>query len=168
MRTELIRDLLKYLDGNGALESGDCPDDVNRAIEEMPLPTSLKRLLQWYWPNRSCRIGRYNIYTAKECLADKDLAILMQANMLPIGYAINGDPLVVRFSDDKCAVGLISHDKFWEEHTDPEVSYAEVTGSIEELLWRAADGRYLPTDFYAASELSGMRKEIGLDSKERR
>ena len=168
MRTELIHDLLRYLDSDGSLQIDHCPEGVKRALEEMPLPIDLKRLLQWYWPNQPGKIGPYYIYSIKECLEKEDLSILMQSNMLQIGCAINGDPLVLCFNEERCAVGLISHDEFWENHTDPEESYAELTGSIDELLWLAAEKRYLPIDFYAASELIELRKEIEFGSDERR
>ena len=83
--------------------------------------------------------------------------------MLPIGCAANGDLLVLRFSEAKCAVGLISHDEFWDRDGDQENIYAEVTGSIDEFLWRAAECRYLPIDYYAAVELLEMRWEINDD-----
>ena len=37
--------------------------------------------------------------------------------------------------------------------------YVEVTASIDEYLWRAAEGRFLPVDFYAAIELNEMQGE---------
>jgi hypothetical protein len=127
----------------------------------MPLPLELKRVLQWYWTNRGGEIGCYILYSVEESLADKDLPKLIVANMLPIGYAANGDPLVLCFNQEGCAIGLVSHDQFWEEGADLKTAYAEVTASIDEFLWRAAEGRYLPVDYYAASELLEMRKEIG-------
>jgi hypothetical protein len=85
----------------------------------------------------------------------------MAAGMFPIGYAANGDALVLTFTEEKCAVGLVSHDQLWEEENVPKEAYVEVTGSIDEFLWRAVEGRYLPIDSYAASELLEMRKELG-------
>jgi hypothetical protein len=79
--------------------------------------------------------------------------------MLPIGSAINGDLLVLSFTEESCEVGLVSHDEFWEDG-DARSAYVAVTPSIDEFLWRAAEGRYLPIDFYAADELQEMRKKI--------
>ncbi len=139
---------------------GRCPNVANSTLEGMPLPLELKRVLQWYWTNSGGEIGGYTIHSVEESLANEDLPRLIGANMLPIGYASNGDPLVLCFSEETCAVGLVSHDQFWEESSDPGTAYAEVTGSIDEFLWRAAERRYLPVDYYAASELLEMRKEI--------
>jgi hypothetical protein len=160
MRTDLIRDLFQHLDCDGSLQVGDCPKEANRTLEEMPLPLGLKRVLQWYWTNSGGEIGGYTFYSVEESLATKDLPSLMAANMFPFGSAANGDPLVLCFNEERCAIGLVSHDQFWEEDADPKAAYAEVTASIDELLWRAAEGRYLPVDYYAASELLEMRKEI--------
>ncbi len=70
MRTELIHDLLRYLDWDDSLQIDHCPVDVNRTLEEMPLPIDLKRLLQWYWPNQPGKIGPYYIdfYAASELI----------------------------------------------------------------------------------------------------
>ena len=165
MRTDLIRDLFQHLDSGGALQVGPCPKEANRTLEEMPLPLDVKRVLQWYWMNSGGEIGGYSLYSVEESLANEDLPSLIAANMFPIGCAANGDPLVLCFNEERCAVGLVSHDQFWEDGTDPKAAYAEVTATIDEFLWRAAEGRYLPIDYYAASELLEMRKEIaGNDS----
>ena len=160
MRTDLIRDLFQHLDCDGSLQVGHCPNEANRTLEEMPLPLRLKRVLQWYWTNSGGEIGGYTLYSVEESLANNDLPSLIVANMFPIGYAGNGDPLVLCFNDERCAIGLVSHDQFWGEAADPKSAYAEVTASIDEFLWRAAEGRYLPVDYYVASELLAMRKEI--------
>ena len=160
MRSTLIRDLFQYLDSDGSLQVGRCPNDANRTIEEMPFPLELKRVLQWHWTNSGGEIGGYSLYSVEESLANKDLPSLIVAKMFPIGYAANGDPLVLCFNEERCAIGLISHDQFWEEGADPQKAYVEVTASIDEFLWRAAEGRYLPIDYYAASELLEMRTEI--------
>ncbi len=129
----------------------------------MPLPLEVKRVLQWYWTNSGGKVGAYTLYSVKEILANDDLPRLLIMQMLPIGCAANGDPLVLRFSEVKCAVGLISHDEFWGGERDQESIYAEVTGSIDEFLWRAAECRYLPIDSYAAVELLEMRRKIDDD-----
>src|SRR5688572_26722463 len=111
MRTDLIRDLFQHLDSDGSLRVGNCPKEANRTLEEMPLPLGLKRVLQWYWTNNGGEIGGYTLYSVEESLANKDLSSLIVAKMLPIGYAANGDPLVLCFSEERCAIGLVSHDQ---------------------------------------------------------
>jgi hypothetical protein len=161
MRTNLIRDFFQHLDADGSLQVGHCPEAANHTLEGMPLPIDLKHVLQWYWTNCGGEVGGYILYSVEESLANEDLPKLIAASMFPIGYAANGDPLVLCFTEEKYAVGLVSHDQLWEEESDPKEAYVEVTRSIDEFLWRAAEGRYLPVDYYAASELLEMRKELG-------
>ena len=163
MRTGLIADLFHHLDRDGSLQVSHCPKNVSRVLEGMPLPLEVKRVLQWYWTNSGGQVGAYTLYSVKEILANDDLARLLIMEMLPIGCAANGDPLILRFSEGKCAVGLISHDEFWGGDGDPENIYGEVTGSIDEFLWRAAECRYLPIDYDAAVELLEMRRGIDND-----
>ncbi|HEU4712227.1 MAG TPA: hypothetical protein VFS76_11710 [Pyrinomonadaceae bacterium] len=160
MRTHLIRDLFQHLDRDGSLQVGHCPEAEKRRFEELQLPTDVKRVLQWNWPNRGAEVGGYNLYTPKEILASEDQPRLLAVGMLQIGFARNGDLLVLCWTEDKCAVGLVSHDELWEDRdADPREMYVEVTTSIDEYLWRAAEGRFLPVDFYAAIELNEMRGE---------
>jgi hypothetical protein len=79
--------------------------------------------------------------------------------MIPIGFAANGDILVIRIQVHGCQIGLVSHDKFWEEDCAAEEAYVEVSRTIEEFLWRSVEGLYLPTDFFAATELAELRHE---------
>ena len=81
----------------------------------MQLPTDVKRVLQWNWPNRGAEVGGYNLYTPKEILASEDQPRLLTVGMLQIGFARNGDLLVLCFTEDKCAVGLVSHDELWAD-----------------------------------------------------
>ena len=160
MRSSLIRDLFQHLDRDGSLQVGHCPEAENRRFEEMQLPTDVKRVLQRYWPARGAEVGGYNLYSPKEILDQEDQPRLLAVGMLQIGFARNGDLLVLCFTEDKCAVGLVSHDELWEElDGDPREMYVEVTGSIDEYLWKASEGRFLPVDFYAAIELHEMRGE---------
>ena len=159
MRTELIRDLFIYLDRDHSLAVGRCPEKAKHALEEMPLPIDVKRILQWYWTNTGGSVGAYTLYGVEELLTKDDQPRLLAMGMLQIGFAANGDLLVLRFTEESCAVGLISHDEFWSEDCDEDYIYAEVTGSVDEFLWRAAEGRYLPIDYYAAIELIEMRRE---------
>ena len=159
MRTALIRDLFQHLDADGSLQVGHCPEAASRTLEAMPLPVGVKRVLQWYWTNRGGEVGGYTLHSVEGILAHEDLPRLLAVGMLPIGYAANGDPLVLRFGEEECAVGLVSHDELWGGVDDPKEMYAEAAGSIDEYLWRAAEGRYLPIDYYAAAELRDMRQE---------
>jgi hypothetical protein len=160
LRTRLISNLFHHLDRDGSLQVGYCAEEASRTIEGMPLPLDVKRLLQRSWTKSGGKVGAYDLYSVKEILANDDLPRLLVMGMLQIGIAANGDLLVLRFTEEECAVGLVSHDEFWAGESDEEDVYAEVTGSIDEFLWRASEGRFLPTDYYDAIELVEMRREV--------
>ena len=72
MRTSLIRDLFQHLDRDGSLQVGHCAEAEKHRFEELQLPTDVKRVLQWNWPNRGAEVGGYNLYTPKEILSSED------------------------------------------------------------------------------------------------
>ncbi|MBX3296539.1 MAG: hypothetical protein KF762_12605 [Acidobacteria bacterium] len=165
LRDRLIDDLFRYLETRGDVVMGSASSADVAALESLTLPLELKRVLQWNWPVQLGRVGPYSLYGVTDLLSDEDLTLLMDVGMLPIGYAINGDPLVIKFSDSQYEVGLISHDEYWEDRSaGPENCYVTVTSSLDELLWRAAESKFLPVDFYAASELAEMRAEFDYTS----
>jgi hypothetical protein len=99
---------------------------------------------------------------AEHILANEDLRHLLEAQMVPIGSARNGDILVIRFpAEGQTEVGLVCHDQLWEEDARSEDAYVLVTPTVEEYLYRAAEERHLPIDSYAAHELQSLRGEIG-------
>jgi hypothetical protein len=158
MRYELAKDLLHHLDSDGSLGIGNADTKTTAILEDLQIPLDLKRLLQWSWTTRGGQVGPYVLYSVNEIPSNDDYEQLLKYRMIPVGYAANGDILVIHFVDEKYAVGLVSHDEFWEGESDPLQAYAEVTPSIDEYLWRAAESRYLPIDFYSAIELVELRK----------
>jgi len=160
MRYELVKDLLHHLDSNGSLGIGNAEEKTTAILEELQIPIDLKRLLQWYWTKNGGQVGPYTLYSINKIPANDDYDQLLNYKMIPVGFAANGDILVIRFLDENCSVGLVSHDELREGESDPIEAYAEVTPSIDEYLWRAAESRYLPIDFYAASELVELRKSL--------
>lgn len=164
MRDNLIDDLFRHLELRGDVGLGSPSSEETATIEDLPLPLELKRILQWKWPIQFGQVGPYSLYGVSDLLSDEDLMQLIEAGMVPIGYAINGDPLVIKFSANHHQVGLISHDEYWENRSaGPEKCYAKVASSLDELLWRAAEGKFLQIDFYATSELIEMKAETESD-----
>ncbi len=160
MRYELIVDLLHHLDSKGSLGIGNADEKTTAILENLTIPIDLKRLLQWCWTTSGGQVGPYVLYSVNEIPATHDYDQLLTCKMIPIGDAANGDILVIRFVDEDCAVGLVSHDQLWEGESDPVQAYVEVTPCIDEYLWRVAESRYLPIDFYAASELVELRRSV--------
>jgi hypothetical protein len=158
MRYQLTIDLLHHLDSNGSLEIGNADEKTTAILENLAIPIDLKRLLQWDWTTSGGQLGPYVLCSVNKIPATHDYDQLLKFKMIPIGDTANGDILVIRIVDEDCAVGLISHDEFWEGESDPVQAYAEVTPSIDEYLWRVAESKYLPIDFYAAIELVELRR----------
>ena len=159
MRSHLIKDLLNHLDVDGALKIGYANAQTTQAIEKLSIPLNLKRLLQWSWLTCGSEIGPYYFDSVNEITTNPDYETLIQYRMIPVGHAINGDIVVLRFDDKDCSIGLISHDEFWEERGDPNKSYAELAATIDEYLFRVTEKLYLPIDFYAAEEWEALKKK---------
>ena len=50
-----------------------------------------------------------------------------------------------------CVPGFVSHDELWEdEASNPRDCFQPIARSLESLLFRLAEERYIPTDYYAA------------------
>lgn len=160
MRTELIEDLLNHLDKDGSLQIGNADNRTTHALEALAIPMDLRRLLQWNWTTGGGEVGPYTLHSVNEVTSHSDFDALFARRMVPIGFAANGDILVVRIDEEDCRVGLVSHDRFWEGECGPEEAYVEVAPTVEEYLWRSVEGRYLPRDYYAANELADLRTEI--------
>jgi hypothetical protein len=141
MRDDLIADLLHFLGRKCGFEAGHAPTSVQRELDALPIPLDLKRLLQWRWPKTVAAIGPYQVVPAEQVLEDERLTRLLEAEMVPVGIARNGDLLVLRFGKEKAAVGLVSHDQLWEGGASPEDAF-------------------VPIDSFSASELNALRDEI--------
>ncbi len=160
MRYELITDLLHHLDASESLKIGYADEKNTEILEQLPIPLDLKRLLQWSWTTCGGQVGSYFLDSVNQIPVNDDYERLLRHKMLPIGYAANGDIVVLRFDTAECSVGLVSHDQLWEGESDPDEAYVELTASIDQYLWRVTEGRYLPIDFYAASEWEELRREL--------
>lgn len=160
MRIELIQDLFHHLDSNDSLKIGYADESTTRALEELDIPLDLKRTLQWYWTTSGGIVGPYTLDSVNVILANNDFSKLFQSRMIPIGFAVNGDILVIRTANDGCNIGLVSHEIFWEEECGPVEAYVEITQTIDEYLWRSVEGRYLPIDYYSATELAELRDDV--------
>jgi hypothetical protein len=163
MRFELIRDLMQRLDARGGLSVDHCDAALAARIEELPLPLDLKRIFQWSWANKSYRVGKYRISSVKDAFSSEWFDLLIKANMIEIGSALNGDMLVVQFSNKNCEVGLLNHIELAvaiDEGKLPQDFYVKVCGTLDELLYRLVEDRHVPIDYWAARELSELQSEM--------
>lgn len=164
MRYELVKDLLHHLDRDNGLKVGHADEKTTGHLEGLPIPLDLKRLLQWSWTTSGGQVGPYFLDSVNSIPDNYDYERLMLHHLIPVGHAANGDILVIRFEDEHCRIGLVSHDELWEEVGTPDAAFVEVAPTLDEYFWRVCEGRYLPIDFYAASELAELRREVTLPS----
>lgn len=173
MRDTLVTELIHYLESkeeDADWELEDCPKELSAQLEQLTIPLDLKRMLQWNWPNTSAFVYSYSLESVASICSHDYLQVLMKHGCFPIGSAGNGDEIVVRFTeDDVGAVGFASHDQLWEhpDEFDPAKGFARIAHSLEEFLFRLAEGLYLPHDFHAAEEWDSFRIEHGLPAAER-
>lgn len=156
---DLCRDLLHYFD-EGDLDVGHAPKSVQGWLETLGLETDLLRLLQWYWPQTSGGIGPLHVYSSRDLRKTLHLERLLHSKLLPIGHALTGDPLVLDFTTATAQPAFVAHDRFWEEEDlDPRSCMLPIARSLPSLLWRLAEGKYVPHDFYAAEALRRFLEE---------
>jgi hypothetical protein len=67
--------------------------------------------------------------------------------------------LVVRCDSEPCEVGFITHEEYWEHKDEPEKVYERIARSLDSLLYRVVEGRYVPIDYYAAKEFNEFLAE---------
>jgi hypothetical protein len=168
MRYELIRDLMRRLDEKWGLKVGNCEAALAEKIEKLPLPLHLKRIFQWSWANKWAQVGNHRISSVKEAFTNEWFDLLINANMVEIGSAISGDMLVVLFSQEKCEVGFLNHIELAvaiDEGKNPRDFYVRVCGSLDELLYRFVEDRYLPLDYDTALESAQLQSEMDKDDR---
>ena len=150
MGMDFCRDLIHHLD-EGDLEPGHAPDDVKAWLETLGLEMGLLRFLQWSWPQQAGDLGVLRLLSSCNLRDSRDGKRLVPFKLLHVGSGPNGDLLVLDFSTAAAQPGFVAHDQFWgNDGVDPRSCYAPAARSLASLLWRMAEGRYVPCDFYAA------------------
>ena len=159
IRFDLISDLLHHLDKGGSLGIATCSVELQAFIEGLDLPMNLKRIFQWRWASTWANVGTYRIGSVEEVFYGEWFDRLYSDRMLKIGSAKNGDAVVVRVLDDRCEVGLINSAEFaGDEDLPPGHFYVGVCGGLDDLLFRLAEGKFLPVDYFSALQLSQLKK----------
>ena len=160
-RTELISDLMHHLDRDGSLDVGECDDELRKRIEGLDLPMLLKRVFQWNWARKYSGLGRYRISPVDRVFSGEWFERFISSRMLGIASAYNGDVVVLRLVQDRCEVGLIDATTFaGEDEAAPDAFYVKICDSLDELLWRMAEGRFLPMDYQSAIELHELKTDV--------
>ena len=157
MRADVCRELLIHLD-KGELQCGHAPKPVQKWLEKIKLPTDFLRFMQWYWPQQDGQLAHLTILSSSSIKSDDSAELLASAGFLLIGAAPNGDSLVVDFGKRACVPGFITHEE-WDQESKPREFFEPIARSFESLLYRLAEGRYVPTDYYAAKPFNVFLRE---------
>ena len=162
MNHSLCREFIQHLDQDESLKSGYAPEHIKNWFEELGLPMDLLRFMQWDWPQTDCQIAHIAIQSSTSLHADEVTAHLLKHKYLNVGSAPNGDWFVIDFSTDACVPGFITPGEWspWsDEPQDPHQFFQPIARTFDSFLYRVVEGRYLPTDYYAAKEFNAFLKE---------
>ncbi len=157
MRGDVCKELMNHLD-QGELKCGHAPQDVKDWLENLNLPMEFLRFMQWNWPQKNGKLAHLVIFSSQSIKDDEFSIRLAETGLLLIGFAPNGDWLVVDFLDPPCVPGFIAFAE-WDQESDPREFFEPVARSMESLLYRIAEKRYVPTDYYAAKPFNEFLHE---------
>ncbi|MEW6305127.1 MAG: hypothetical protein AB1705_16755, partial [Verrucomicrobiota bacterium] len=157
MNQSLCREFISHLDRSGSLNPGNAPKHISKWLEELGLPMDLLRFMQWAWPQTDCQIAHISIMSSESLYADEATAKLLKYKFLNVGSAPNGDIFAIDFSTKSCVPGFITHEE-WnpldDEPQDPREYFEPIARTVDSFLYRVVEGKYLPTDYYAAREFN--------------
>jgi hypothetical protein len=157
MNQSLCREFIQHLDRDESLQSGNAPDHIKNWLEGLTLPMDLLRFLQWDWPQVDCQIAHISIMSSESLYSDEVTPHLLKHNFLNAGSAPNGDWFVIDFSSGACMPGFITHEEWspWaDEPQDSRPFFEPIARNFDSFLYRVLEGKYLPTDYYAAREFN--------------
>jgi len=157
MNRETASWLMHHLDDDD-LQVGHAPDATKEWLETLGLEMSLLRFMQWSWPQNECQIGPVSIL-GSESIPDQDqIESFLQHKLLPVGSGPNGDTFAIDFSVTSCPVGFVTHEEYYGEGS-PREFFRPAARSIESFLFRVAEGRYFPCDYYATGDFNDFLRD---------
>lgn len=124
------------------------PKKIIAWFETLGLPMELLRFLQWQWPQKDCQIGPVSILKSSDIPKLDSIDVYLRHKLLPVGSGPNGDTFAIDFSVESCPVGFVTHEEYYGEG-DPREFFRPAARSVESFLYRIAEGRYFPCDYYA-------------------
>jgi hypothetical protein len=157
---DVLSEFIHHLDLDGGMKVGHAPKEVEDWFEGLGLPMDMLRFLQWDWPQVDSQIGHIAVFSSQNIMKNKDTPRLLMHRFLPLGSAPNGDLFVIDISTGQCVPGFISHDAYWgyEDTVNPREIFQAIARSLESLLYKLIEFRYVPTDYYAAKEFNEFLK----------
>ena len=147
MNEDLCRKFVLHFNKKMNLEIGTASKHFQKWLSEQGIPLSLFRFLIWSWPQKDCEIGLCNILSSESIHSHDATTTLLRFNLLNVGNAINGDWIVIDFSNAACAPGYIPF-ALWNayalEPADPRGLLQPISRSLDSCLYRLVEGLYLP------------------------
>ncbi len=160
MNEETASWFMHHLD-DGDLKVGHAPESAKKWIEDLGLEMSLRRFLQWEWPQKDCEIWPVRILCSKAIPKQEGIDIYLRHKLLPVGSGPNGDTFVIDFSTESCPVGFVAHEEYYGEG-DPREFFRPAARSIESFLFRVSEDRYFPCDYYATGHHNDFLRDEAL------
>ncbi|MFN7892330.1 MAG: hypothetical protein ACK5OC_18685 [Pirellula sp.] len=157
MNKEIASSLMHHID-DGELDVGHAPDTIKQWFETLGLEMSFLRFMQWSWPQNECQIGPVSILGAQLIPNQDNIQSYLKDKLLPVGSGPNGDTFVVDFSTESCPVGFVTHEEFYGEGS-PRKFFRPAARSIESFLYRVAEGRYFPCDYFVTGDFNDFLRD---------
>jgi hypothetical protein len=139
--------LIHHID-DGSFGIAHAPKKTIAWFETLGLPMELLRFMQWRWPQKDCQIGPVSILKSSDIPKQDCIDVYLRHKLLPVGSGPNGDTFAIDFSVESCPVGFVTHEEYYGEG-DPREFFRPAARSVESFLYRIAEGRYFPCDYYA-------------------
>jgi hypothetical protein len=112
------------------------------------------------FPNRTVFVGAYDFITEAAVIrinsAKEGIPQALDDGLLIIATCLNGDLLAVDLRDKKGVVGIIDHERVWDDIPVRDI-FVPVARSIEELTRVMFSGK-APGDFYEAQRAAKRRR----------
>lgn len=157
MNHELCGEFINHLDKNETLKCEHAPKNIQKWLHGLGLPNGLLNFMLWTWPQTEGQIGHISILPSVSLQADEATDHLLKHKFLNAGSAPNGDLFVIDFSTEACVPRFITHEEWSpssDEPHDPRKFFQPIARTFESFLYRVVEGRYVPTDYYAAKEFN--------------
>ena len=150
MRASVCSEFLHYLHPDKEQGIGKPPQDVANWLDKTSLPAELLSLLRYDWLQEGAYFGHLYFMSARAIFNDEVRDDFLRQGFLNIGSAPNGDMLVICCDSDRCEVGFITHEEWWEHKDALAEVYQPIARTLDTLLYKLVEGRYLPRDYYSA------------------
>lgn len=159
MNSSLCEEFIHYLDRDKALNCDGAPEYIQTWIGELDLPEDLAHFMRHSWPQNDGYLSHIRLHSSTSLYNDEATALLLKCGFMNAGAAPNGDWFVIDFSMKVCVPGFIPLGE-WSPAIDdppnPRIFFQPIARSFDSFLYRVVEGRYLPTDSYAAKNLNAF------------